>query len=216
MWINTSTVLGVVEASSLAWCIWNIRPWARPGRPLNLKNRNKMNVARYLRATLLHSTAQLDLCVGVFIMSMLMNWTFSVNLFYTQSQLILVSQCLDTVDWVTGRASSLYKTDRWGAGVIVCLERVACLHMAQLMPLQVDTFPYLGSLITEDGECTTEFRTRLNKGQAIGASLQKIWKIHSIPISAKIRLMKALVWPLFILVRNSVVHSPSSVIRDPR
>ena len=29
---------------------------------------------------------------------------------------------------------------------------------------QVDTFPYLGSLITEDGECTTEFRTRLMSG----------------------------------------------------
>ena len=42
--------------------------------------------------------------------------------------------------------------------------------------LQVDTFPYLGSLITEDGECTTEFHTRLNRGQAIEASLQKIWK----------------------------------------
>jgi len=44
---------------------------------------------------------------------------------------------------------------------------------------QVNTFPYLGSLITEDGECTTEFRTRLSRGQVIGASLQKIWKSHS-------------------------------------
>jgi len=35
---------------------------------------------------------------------------------------------------------------------------------------QVDTFPYLGSLITENGKCTTEFRTGLNKGQAIGTS----------------------------------------------
>jgi len=38
---------------------------------------------------------------------------------------------------------------------------------------QVDTFPYLGSLITEDGECrptSTEFRKRLNRGQAIGKS----------------------------------------------
>ena len=51
-------------------------------------------------------------------------------------------------------------------------------------------------LITEDGECTTEFRTRLNRGQAIGTSLQKIWKSYSIPISTKIRLMKALVWPV--------------------
>ena len=49
---------------------------------------------------------------------------------------------------------------------------------------------------TEDGECTTEFHTRLNRGQAIGASLQKAWKSHSIPISTKIRLMKALVWPV--------------------
>jgi len=31
----------------------------------------------------------------------------------------------------------------------------------------VDTFPYLGSLVTEDDECTTEFRTRLNSEQAI-------------------------------------------------
>jgi len=38
--------------------------------------------------------------------------------------------------------------------------------------------------------------TRLNKKQAIGASLQKIWKSYSIPISTKIRLMKALVWPV--------------------
>ena len=61
---------------------------------------------------------------------------------------------------------------------------------------QLNTFPYLGSLITKDGECTTEFLTRLSRGQAIGASLQKIWKSHSIPISRKIKLMKALVWPV--------------------
>ena len=54
----------------------------------------------------------------------------------------------------------------------------------------------IASLIMEDGECTTEFHTRLNRGQAIGASLQKIWKSHSIPISTKTRLMKALVWPV--------------------
>jgi len=36
----------------------------------------------------------------------------------------------------------------------------------------------------------------LNRGQAIGTSLQKIWKSYSIPISTKIRLMKALVWPV--------------------
>jgi len=55
---------------------------------------------------------------------------------------------------------------------------------------------YLGSLIAEDGKFTTEFHIRLNRGQAIGASLQEIWKSHSTPISTKILLMKALVWPV--------------------
>jgi len=65
---------------------------------------------------------------------------------------------------------------------------------------QVDTFPYLGSLSTEDCECMTEFRTRLNRGQVIGASLQKIWKCHSIPISTKIRLMKAIVCSVYVAI----------------
>jgi len=53
---------------------------------------------------------------------------------------------------------------------------IACCILIQNELLeQVDTFPYLGSLITEDGECTTQqFRTRLNREQAIEASLQKI------------------------------------------
>ena len=76
---------------------------------------------------------------------------------------------------------------------------------------RVDTFLYLGSLITEDGECTTELRTRLNRWQAIGASLQKIWKSHSIPISMKIRLMKELVWPV---ATNKWVLNKAGAKRD--
>ena len=70
---------------------------------------------------------------------------------------------------------------------------IACRMLIQNKQLeQMDIFPYIGSLITEDGQCTTEFRTRLNGGQAIGASLH----VHSIPFSTKIRLMKALMWPV--------------------
>ena len=43
-------------------------------------------------------------------------------------------QCFDAVDWAAGRASGLQKTEWWGAGVVICLERGADLHMAQLMP----------------------------------------------------------------------------------
>jgi len=66
---------------------------------------------------------------------------------------------------------------------VMASDGIACCILIQNELLeQVDTFPYLGSFITEDGECTTEFRIRLNRGQAIGASLQKIWKSHSITI----------------------------------
>ena len=44
-------------------------------------------------------------------------------------------QCFDTVGWAAGRASGLYKTEWWGVGMVICLERDADLHMAQLMPL---------------------------------------------------------------------------------
>jgi len=51
--------------------------------------------------------------------------------------LLLLSclQCFDAVGWAAGRASGLYKTEWWGAGMVICLERGADLHIAQLMPL---------------------------------------------------------------------------------
>ena len=43
-------------------------------------------------------------------------------------------QCFDAVGWAAGRASGK-KTEWWGTGMVICLERGADLHMAQLMPL---------------------------------------------------------------------------------
>jgi len=36
---------------------------------------------------------------------------------------------------LVGRREGLKKTEWWGAGVVICLEQSADLHMAQLMPL---------------------------------------------------------------------------------
>jgi len=52
------------------------------------------------------------------------------NLFY-------ISVLFDVVGWEAGRASGLQKTEWWGAGMVICLERGAHLHMAQLMPLSL-------------------------------------------------------------------------------
>ena len=101
-------------------------------------------------------------------------------------------RCLHSMD--THRCTRYDNVDKT---TVMASDGIACRILIQNEQLeQVDTFPYLGFLITEDGECTTEFRTGLNRGQAIRASLQKMWKSHSIPISMKIRLVKALVWPV--------------------
>ena len=80
------------------------------------------------------------------------------------------------LDRVSRKYSLLINVDKTK---VMASDGIACRILIQNELLeQVDTFPYHGSLITEDGNCTTEFRTRLNRGQAIEASLQKIWKSH--------------------------------------
>jgi len=50
--------------------------------------------------------------------------------------LLICFQCLGTVGWAAGRASApVIKTEWWGAGMVICLELGADLHMAQQMPL---------------------------------------------------------------------------------
>jgi len=46
-------------------------------------------------------------------------------------------QCFDAVGCAAGRASSCKKTDWWVAGMVICLEQGADLHMTQLMPLPI-------------------------------------------------------------------------------
>jgi len=95
-----------------------------------------------------------------------------------------LQELVDRLDRVSRKYSLLINVDKTK---VMASDGIACHILIQNeLQEQEDTFPYLGSLITKDGECTTEFCTRLNRGQAIGASLQKIWKRHSIPISTKI------------------------------
>jgi len=125
------------------------------------------------------------------------------NLRYADDIILLATsgvelqELADRLNRVSRKYSLLINVDKTN---VMASDGIACRILIQNEQLeQVDTFPYLGSLITEGGECTTEFRT-INRGQASGALPRgitpKIWKSHSIPISTKIRLMKALVWPV--------------------
>jgi len=44
-------------------------------------------------------------------------------------------QCFDTVGWAQEGHPACKKTKWWGAGVVICLEQGADLHMVQLIPL---------------------------------------------------------------------------------
>ena len=89
----------------------------------------------------------------------------------------------DHLDRVSRKYSLLINVDKTK---VMASDSIACRILIQNELLeQVDTFPYLGSLITEHGECTTEFRSRLNRGQALEGSLQKIWKSQSIPFQRR-------------------------------
>jgi len=121
------------------------------------------------------------------------------NLRYADNIILLATseselqELVDRLDHVSRKFSLLINVDKTK---VMASDGIACHILIQNELLeQVDTFLYL------DGECTTEFRTRLNRAQEIETSLQKIWKSHSIPISTKIRLMKALVRPVTV-VRN--------------
>ena len=61
---------------------------------------------------------------------------------------------------------------------------------------EVSHFIFLGSLITKDGFCEKEIRRRLAMGRSAMGGLTKIWKDRGITLRTKIRLVKALVFPI--------------------
>ena len=55
---------------------------------------------------------------------------------------------------------------------------------------------FLGSQITSDGDCSHEIKTCLLLGRKVMANLDSILKSRSITLPAKIRLVKAMVFPV--------------------
>ena len=101
---------------------------------------------------------------------------------YTEAEL---QELVDRLDRVSRKYSLLINVVKTK---VMASDGIACRILIQNELLEhANTFPYLGSLITEDGECATEFRTMLNRGQAIEASLQKILcaRPHSLELLAR-------------------------------
>ena len=60
----------------------------------------------------------------------------------------------------------------------------------------VADFIFLGSKITEDGDCSHEIKIRLLLGRKVMTNLDSILKSRDITLLTKVRLVKAMVFPV--------------------
>ena len=67
----------------------------------------------------------------------------------------------------------------------------------------VSDFIFLGSRITADGDCSHEIKRRLLLGRKVMTNLDSILKSRNITLSTKVRLVKAMVFPVAVYGRES-------------
>ena len=60
----------------------------------------------------------------------------------------------------------------------------------------VSDFTFFGSKITVDGDCSHEIKRRLLLGRKVMTSLDSILKSRGITLPTKVRLVKAIVFPV--------------------
>ena len=67
----------------------------------------------------------------------------------------------------------------------------------------VSDFLSLGSKITADGDCSREIKRRLLLGRKVMSNLDSIFKSRDITLPTKVRLVKAMFFPVVIYGRES-------------
>ena len=67
----------------------------------------------------------------------------------------------------------------------------------------VSDFIFLGSKITTDGDCSHEIKRRLLLGRKVMTNLDSIFKSRDSTLPTKVRLVKAMVFPVVMYGRES-------------
>ena len=67
----------------------------------------------------------------------------------------------------------------------------------------VSDFIFLGSKITTDDDCSHEIKRRLLLGRKVMTNLDSIFKTNDISLPTKVRLVKAMVFPVVMYVCES-------------
>ena len=88
--------------------------------------------------------------------------------------------------------------------IVQCIQKTKILASSPITSWQIDgetvetvtDFIFLGSKVTADGDCSHEIERRLLLGRKVMTNLDSILKSSDITLSTKIRLVKAMVFPV--------------------
>ena len=91
------------------------------------------------------------------------------------------------------------KSDK--VGLKLNIQKTKIMASGPITSWQIDgetvaDFIFLGSKITADGDCSNEIKRRLFLGRKVMTNLDSILKSRDITLSTKVRLVKAMVFPL--------------------
>ena len=86
-------------------------------------------------------------------------------------------------------------------GLKLNIQKTKIMASSPITSWQIDgetvaNFIFLGSKITADGDCSQEIKRRLLLGRKVMANLDSILKSRDITLPTKVRLVKAMVFPV--------------------
>ena len=93
------------------------------------------------------------------------------------------------------------KQDSEKAGLKLNIQKTKIMACSPITSWQIDgetmeTVTFLGSKITANGDCSHEIKRRLLLGRKVMTNLDSIFKSREITLPTKVRLVKAMVFPL--------------------
>ena len=93
------------------------------------------------------------------------------------------------------------ESEKVGLKLNIQKTKIMALHPITSWEIDRETvadFIFLGSKITADGDCSHEIKRRLLFGRKVMTNLDSILKIRDITLPTKVRLVKAMVFPVVI------------------
>ena len=98
----------------------------------------------------------------------------------------------------------IVKEESEKAGLKLSIQKTKIMASGPIISWQIDgetmetvkDFIFLGSKITEDGECNHEIKRHLLLGRKVMTNLESILKSRDITLPTKVHLVKAMVFPV--------------------